>query len=198
MHYRRKMCKFSRRRGKLCPGAGKKSHSFTIEETCVGFPGAGGSCVPAPERSGARFCRGSGARLLRECRLSRRRGKLSPGAEKAVSRRRVNIEEKCVGFPGAEGSCAPAPGKLFPKKKVWLCRCWGNLGRSCVSAPGKLFPGAQESCVPVPKKAHTHAVSKKNVRFSRRWGKLRPGAFPAPWKTVSRRRESCFPASGKG
>ena len=25
---------------KLFPGAGEKSHSFTIEETCVGFPGA--------------------------------------------------------------------------------------------------------------------------------------------------------------
>ena len=55
MHYRRKMCKFPRRRGKLCPGAGNKSHSFTIEEKCVGFPGARGSCVAAPENSGARF-----------------------------------------------------------------------------------------------------------------------------------------------
>ena len=113
MHYRRKMCKFSRRRGKLCLGA-EKSHSFAIQEKCVGFPGAGGSCVLAPESSGARFWRGSGARLQTECRFSRRRGKLFPGAERAASRRRVNIEEKCVGFPGAGGSCAPAPGKLFP------------------------------------------------------------------------------------
>ena len=133
IHYQRKMCRFSRRRGKLCPGAGKKSHSFTVEEKCVDFPGAGGSCVPAPESSGARFWRGSGARLQIRCRFSRRRGELSPGAEKAVSRRRVNIEDKCVGFPGAGRSCAPAPGKLFP-----------GAVESCVPAPGKLFTGVGE------------------------------------------------------
>ena len=179
----------------------EKSHSFTIEEKCVGFHGAGGSCVPAPESSGARFWRGSGARLQRECRFSRRRGKLSPGAEKAVSRHRVNIEEKCVGFPGAGGSCAPAPGKLFPgagershysftieEKYV----SFPGAGGSCVSAPGKLFPGAEESCVPVPRKAHIHAVSKKNVRFSRR-----QGSCPGAGKAVSRRRGKLCPGDRK-
>ena len=29
-------------------GAGEKSHSFNMEEKCLGFPGAGESCVPAP------------------------------------------------------------------------------------------------------------------------------------------------------
>ena len=81
--------------GKLFPGAGEKSHSFTIEmrrfsrhrrpgagkavsrrrekvtfihyrEKCVGFEGAGGG------------------KFWSECRFS---GKLCPGAAKAVSRR---------------------------------------------------------------------------------------------------------------
>ena len=49
------MCRFSRRQGKLCPGAGKAVSrcpgKFTfihyIEEKCLGSPGARG-CVPAP------------------------------------------------------------------------------------------------------------------------------------------------------
>ena len=53
------------------------------------------------------------------CRFFRCRGKLCPGAGKAVSRRRgkvtfIQYRKKCVGFPGAGGSCVPAPGKLFP------------------------------------------------------------------------------------
>ena len=166
------------RRRENCFPAPRKSSLFSVEEKCVGFPGAGGSCVPAPESSRARFWRGSGARFRRACRFSRRRGKLCAGAEKAVSRRRekvtlihygrkinrfsrrwrklcpgagkavsrrarshsFSVEEKNAGFPGAGGSCVPAPGKLFP-------------------APGKAVSRRRESC------------------------------FPAPWKAVSRPRE---------
>ena len=71
---------------KLFPGAGERSHSFIIEEKCLGSPGAGGSCVPA-------------------------RGKLFPGARE--SSHSFIIEEK-KRFSGAGGSCVPASGKLFP------------------------------------------------------------------------------------
>ena len=42
-----------------------------------------------------------------------------PGAGEAVSRRRgkvtfIQYRRKMLGFPGAGGSCVPAPGKLFP------------------------------------------------------------------------------------
>ena len=163
MHYRRKIFQFSRRRGKLCPGAGKKSHSFAIEEKCVGFPGAGGSCVPAPESSGARFWRGSECRFFpapgetvsrrrescfpepghcrrKMCRFSRRRrrGSCVPAPGKPFpgaleSSHSFTVKEKCVSFPGAGGSCVPAPGKLFP-----------GAVESCVAAPGKLFLGVGE------------------------------------------------------
>ena len=148
IHYRRKMFRFSRRRGKLCPGAGKKSHSFTIEEKCAGFPAPG----EAVSRRRKVLERGSGEVSEQGCRESVSFPGARGSAEKAVSRRRVNIEEKCVGFPGAGGSCAPAPGKLFPGagershsfsigKMCRFCRCWGKL---CLGA-GKLFPGAEES-----------------------------------------------------
>ena len=98
------MCKFSRRRGKLCPGAGKtvsrrrgkvihsapessRARFWRGSGGSVGFLGAGGNCVPAPR-------------------------KLFPGAEK--SSHSFTIEEKYIGFPGAGGSCVPAPGKLCP------------------------------------------------------------------------------------
>ena len=84
-------------------------------------------------------------------RFSWHRDKLCPGAEKALSQRRekvtfIIIEEKSVGFPGAERNCVPAPGKLCPGKLCFDAR------ESCVPAPGKLFPGALESCVPAPGK----------------------------------------------
>ena len=191
----------SRRRGKLCPGTGKavsrrrgKVTFITIEEKCVGSPGAGGSCVPAPGKlfsgagakshsrtleekcvgfPGARGCarrrkvleRGSG-KVPRECHFVGAGGscvpalgKLFPGAgAKSHSR---TLEEKCVGFPGAGGSCVlcPGAGKLFPGAKSVG---FPGAGGSCVPAPGKLFPGAGESCVPTPGKAHSHSVSKKN------------------------------------
>ena len=211
----KKMRKFSRRRGKLCPGAGKKSHSFTVEEKCVDFPGAGGSCVPAPESSGARFWKGSGARLQRECRFSRRRGELSPGAEKAVSRRRVSIEEKCVGFPGVGGSCAPAPGKLFPGAGKGKNVGFAGAGGSCVPAPGNCFPaprkvdfqrrgkltlmqcrrevlgfpGAGGSCVPSPGKLFPGA----GKAISRRPGKFTFVHYRRKMCKISRCRETCLP-----
>ena len=142
--YRRKMFRFSRRQGKLCPSAGKavsrrrrKSHSCTVEENMLVFP-APGEAVPGAGSSGARFWKGSGARFRRECNFVGAGGscvpalgKLFPGAgERSHS---FIIKEKCVSFPGARGSCVPAPGKLFP-----------GAGESCVLAPGKLFPGAGE------------------------------------------------------
>ena len=36
------------RRKNLFANAGEKSHSLNLKEECVGFPGAGESCVPAP------------------------------------------------------------------------------------------------------------------------------------------------------
>ena len=93
----------------------------TSEERCVGFPGAGESCAPAP----AKLFPGAGERshsfsIEEKCLgFSRRRGKLCPGAGKAVSRRLGKVTfiqylKTMLGFPGAGGSCVPAPGKLFP------------------------------------------------------------------------------------
>ena len=129
------MFRFSRRRGKLCPGAGKavsrlgeKSHSYIVEENVLVFP-APGEAVPSAGNSGARFWKGSGARFRRECNFVGARGscvpapgKLFPGAgERSHS---FNTEEKCVGFPGAGGSCVPAPGKLFPGAGERLAGRW--------------------------------------------------------------------------
>ena len=72
--------------------------------------------------------------------VSRRRESLLSGAGERSARRRLasllgqkqkifsasNIrstsEERCVGFPGAGGSCVPAPGKLFPGARERLAR----------------------------------------------------------------------------
>ena len=81
--------------------------------------------------------RGSGE--VQNVGFSRRLGKLSPGAEKAVSRNRVTVEEKCVGFPGAGGSCVPAPGKLFPGAGG---KAVSRRRESCFPASGKGQPGA--------------------------------------------------------
>ena len=64
----------------------------------------------------------------------------------STSNIRSTSEERCVGFPGAGESCAPAPGKLFTSSGERSHsfsieeKC---LGKS-VPAPGKLFPGAEE------------------------------------------------------
>ena len=105
------MCRFSRRRGKLCPGAGKavsrRRGKVTFIQQSVDFAGLGEavsrcreSCFSAPRKA-----------------LSRCRGELT-------------FMRKTLGLPGAGGSCVPAPGKLFP-----------GAVESCVPAPGKLFPG---------------------------------------------------------
>ena len=100
------MYRYSRRRGNLCPRAEKAVSRRRGKITFI-------------------RCR------RKICRFSRRRGKLCPGAGKVVSRRpgkRTFIHyrrKNYISFPGAGGSCVPAPGKLFP-----------GAGESCVPAPG--------------------------------------------------------------
>ena len=139
--------------GGSCLPAPGKGHSFSVEEKCVGFPGAGGSCVPAPESSRARFRRGSGARFQRECRLSRRRGKLCAGAQKAVSRRwgkvtLIHYRRKISRFSRRWGKLCPGAGKVISRRRGKLCpgagKAVSGAGESCVLAPGKLCPGARE------------------------------------------------------
>ena len=135
------MFRFSRRRGKLCPGAGKavsrrwgKVTFIHCREKCVGFPGAGGSCVPAPESSGA------SVGFPGNCVPAPR--KLFPGAgERSHS---FSVEEKCVGFPGGGGSCVPAPessrarfwgsGARFQRE----CRFSRRRGKLCARRRGKV------------------------------------------------------------
>ena len=101
--------------------------------------------------------------------MSRRRESLLSGAGERSARRRLasllgqkpicstsNIrstsEERCVGFPGAGESCAPAPGQLFAGA--------GERSHSFTfEEKCEGFPGAREavsrrreSCFPVPKK----------------------------------------------
>ena len=128
------MCRFSRRRGKLCPGAGKAvsrrrrkvSRALAADEVqgwCHAF-----LVFSVPKKvvcwrresllsgAGERSARRRLASLLGQkpiCSPAPR--KLFPGAgERSHS---FTIEEKCVGFPGAGGSCVPAPGKLFPGRR---------------------------------------------------------------------------------
>ena len=108
----------------------------------VGFLGAGGKLCARAEKPGSRR-RGKVTFIHYRRTISRfswRWGKLCPGAGKAVSRRErshsFSVEEKRVGFPGAGGSCNPAPGKLLLAPR--------GAGESCVPAPGKLFLGVGE------------------------------------------------------
>ena len=190
IHYGRKMCMFSRRQGKLCPGSG--------QEVSRGR----GSCVPAPgklfpgagEKSHSSIikrkcvigCHGAEKQLSwpgkvtfthyrrKMCRFSRRRGKHCPGAGKAVSRRRGMVhlfgaKEKCVGLPGAKGSCVPVPGKLFPGAGEAVSlrpeSCFPALRKSHIHYRRKMCRLArrQETAVPAPGKGHIHSLPKKNL-----------------------------------
>ena len=199
IHCRRKMCRFSRRRGKPCPGAekaaGERSYSLTMEEKFVSFPGAGGSRVPAKT-------------------VSRRRGKVT-----FIQRRR-----KIDNFPGAGGSCVPSPessGARFWKgsgarfrRECRFCRHWGKL---CAGAEkpvsrrrgkvtfihyrrlisrfsrrwGKLCPGAGKAVSRRPGKVAFVQCRRKTCRFSRRRGKLCPGAGKPVAGALRRRGKLC-------
>ena len=156
-------------------------------------------------------------------RLSRRRGNLCPGAEKAVSRRRgkvtfIHYRKKMYRFsrrrgklcPGAGGSCVPAPGKLSPGagEAVSCVRA----PRNCFPVPGKNhihsgFPGAGGSCVPAPENLFPGAgescvptPGKAHIHSVSkkivRFSRRRGKLCPGAGKAVSRR-ESCFPAPWK-
>ena len=126
----RKMCRFSRRRGKLCPGAGK----FWSECRFSGklCPGAEKAASRRQEKVTFTHYRRNISKFFR------RWGKLCPGAGKAVSRRPGKVtfvqrrRKKCR-FSRRRGKLCPDAGKTV-----------SSAGESCVPAPGKLFPGVGE------------------------------------------------------
>ena len=137
----KKMCRFSRRRGKLCPGAGKavsrrrgKVTFMHCRRKCVGFPGAKGSCA-------------------------RRRKVLERGSGKVPEQ--GSGENVILSAPGAGGSCVPALGKLFPgpgkvtfiHSRRKMCKFSWRRGKlcpeSCFPAPGKAVSWPRESYFPV-------------------------------------------------
>ena len=153
----------SRHRESSFPAPGK-SHIHALSKKICWFSRRQGKLCPAPESSGARFWKGSGARFRRECNFVGAGGscvpalgKLFPGAgERSHS---FMIKEKCVSFPGARGSPGTGKAVLAPGNGAGgqkpICstsnirptseeRCVGfpGAGESCVLAPGKLFPGA--------------------------------------------------------
>ena len=224
MHCRRKMRRFSRRRGRLCPVSGRGEIVSRCREkvTFIHY-------------------------RRKKCRLSRRRGKLCPGAEKAVSRRRGklcpdagesshSVSKKNVRFsrrrgnlcPAAEKAVSrrrgkvtlifPAPGEAVSRRRESNFPAPGKVHIHLISkknvqvlpAPGEAVSRRRESCFPAPGKSHIHALSKKMCWFSWRQGKLCPTPESSGarfWKGsgASFRREcnfvgaagSCVPALGK-
>ena len=140
------------RRQETVSRRGEKVTLIHYREKGVGFPGAGGSCVPAPESSGA------SVGFPGNCVTAPRKLFLGAG-ERSHS---FTIEEECVGFPGAGGksnisSTSQKNVQVFP-------------------APGKPVPRRREG---TGEKSHSFTVEKKMCRFSRRRGKPCPGAGKA-------------------
>ena len=142
VHYRTKMCKFSRRRrscvlapGKLFPGAEDKSHSCTVEENVLVFP-APGQAVPGRRKvlercSGKVPEQGSRENVI----LS------APG--KTVSRRRgkvtfIHYRRKMCKFSWRRGKLCRGTGKAVVGRRGKLCpgpgkavsRRWGKVSRA--------------------------------------------------------------------
>ena len=134
------MCSFSRRRGKLRPGAGKavsrrrgkvsralaglilQRHSFaTLMNFKVGVMLSWFFSAPKKVVSWRResLLSGAGERSAR-----RRLASLLGQKQKILSTSNIRStsEERCVGFPGAGESCVLAPGKLFPGARERLAR----------------------------------------------------------------------------
>ena len=165
------VCRFSRRRGNLCPAAEKarrgKVAFIHYRRNMCRFPGARGKLCP---RAGKSISRRPGKFTFihyrrKMFRFSRRRGKLCPGTGKVISRRQgkvtfMHYRRKCVGFPGARGSCA--------RRRKVLERGSGKVpeqgsGENVIlSAPGEAVSRRWESCFPAPGKGHIHSLSKKN------------------------------------
>ena len=114
---KKKMYRYSRRRGNLYPRAEKAVSRRRGTVTFIHY--------------------------RRNIGFSWRRGKLCPAAGKIVSRRRgkvtfIQCRKKMLGFPGAGGSCVPVPGNLFPAPGKAVPR----RRESCFLASGKGLPGA--------------------------------------------------------
>ena len=162
-------------------GTGGKSHTFTVEEKYVGFPGAGGSRVPAPGKLFPSAGERSHSLTIKEKCVS------FPGAGEAVSRRRENcfpapgkghslsVDEKCVGFP--------APGEAVSRRRKVLERGSGEVPEQGSGGSVGFRAGAEKAVSRHREKVTFIHYRRKRCRFSRRWGKLCPGAG----KAVSRR-----------